>query len=253
MTIEINIMEVNKRIISNLETLLHNNYETVRNTSLKKWIDNLIRENPDAFSFNEQKIVKLYDDASLQNFELAKKNSLLISKYETAINFNINETEVLIRFSKDLENSFEAIKKIIKHHKDSKLQIILLSYDFAPYVWISGYGEGNYPILEEPKYFDFNYKIDFFEGQGKIDFSFIWANLLTLQDSLEKANIFDETFDTEIFQCIKKSYIYKTYLLLNKAFELNKDKLFADLEIKKPLHIYGHEHDCEKINIYCYT
>ena len=175
-----------------------------------------------------------------------------MKSYEKAIGFDIHETEIINEFSENLISSFKKIKKGIRKIEDSKIQIILLTYDFEPYAWISGFGEGNYPILEKPEDFDFNYKKDFFEILGRIDYSKIWSNLIELEECLEEAEIFHDVFETDFYQSLRNSYIYKTYLLLNKAFELNKGELFNGLDIKKPLFIYGHEHDCEKINVFCY-
>ncbi|TCI93639.1 hypothetical protein [Tenacibaculum sp. M341] len=245
-------MSLNQKINSNLKSLFLENFKEIQYASLLQWLDLLEVENPDIYSINDEKMVKLYDQSVIENFKLVKGNKKLLECYEKAIAFDINETEIINGFSGDLISSFEKIKKGIRKIEDSKIQIILLTYSFEPHAWISGFGEGNYPILEKPKHFDFNYKNDFFEMMGHVDYSKIWSNLIELEECLEEAEIFDDIFDTDFFQSLRNSYIYKTYLLLNKAFEQNKTKLFNGLDFKKPLSIYGHEHDCEKINVFCY-
>ncbi|MBT2160862.1 hypothetical protein [Zobellia barbeyronii] len=108
-------------------------------------------ENPDVFSLNEQRTVKLYNQSILSSFENAKNNERLVECYEKAIELNFNETKIIKGFANDLISSFEKIKSAIRFIEDSKIQIIILTYDFETYAWISGFGEGNYPILEKPE------------------------------------------------------------------------------------------------------
>ena len=245
-------MSINQKIISNLENLFNNNYKEIQHPAIGQWLDLLKAENPDVFCLNEQKIVQLYDKSILSNFEKAKENTKLVECYENAINININEEEIIKGFSKDLKSSFEIIKEGIKKVEDSKMQIILITYAFEPYAWISGFGEGNYPILEKPEYFDFYFQKDFFEILGRIDYSHVWSNLIKLEEYLEEADIYDDILDTVFFQNLKDCYIYKTYLLLNTAFKNNQEEIFSGLDIKKPLFVYGNAHGGENINIYSY-
>ena len=209
-------------------------------------------ENPDVFSLDEQRTVKLYDQSILSNFDNAKNNQRLVECYEKTIKLAFNETEIINGFVSDLKSSFKKINNGIKIIEDSKIQIIILTYDFEPYAWISGFGEGNYPILEKPEYFDFNYQKDFFEILGRVDYSKVWHNLIKLAEYLEEAEIYDDVFETEFYQNLRNCYIFKTYLFLNQAFNIVEAELFSGLNIKKPLLVYGNEHDCEKMNIYCY-
>ncbi len=244
---------MNKEIIINLESLFKENYNVIQFPPLSQWLDVLVSENPDIYSINEQKTVKLYDKSIIQNFEQAKKSTKLIEQYEKTISMSLNESEIILNFSNDLKSSFTEMKKGMRPQVNSKIQIILLTYDHEPYAWISGFGEGIYPILKKAEYFDFNYQKDFFKVLGKVDYSIIWDNLIKLEECLEEMDIMYDIFDTHFHQCIRNAYIYKTYLLLNKAFQMNEKELFSNLDIQKPLFIYGHEHDCEKMNIYCYN
>ena len=245
-------MNLNQKIISNLENLFNNNFKEIQHPSLGQWLDLLKTENPDVFFVNEQRIIKLYDEFMLSNFERAKENAKLVKYYEKVIELALDETEIINAFSNDLKSSFQKIKNGIKNIEGSKIQIIILTYDFEPYAWISGFGEGNYPILKKPEYFDFNYKKSFFEILGHVDYSKVWSNLIKLEEYLEEAEIYYEVFEADFYQNLRNCYILKTYLLLNKAFEQNQEELFSDLDIKKPLFIYGNQHGGEKINIYCY-
>ena len=245
-------MSLNQKIILNLENLFNNNFKEIQHPSLVQWLDLMKTENPDTFFVNEQRFNKLYDESMLSNFERAKENAKLVECYEKAIELALDETKIINAFSNDLKSSFQKIKNGIKNIEDSKIQIIILTYDFEPYAWIGGFGEGNYPILKKPEYFDFNYKKSFFEILGHVDYSKVWSNLIKLEEYLEEAKIYDDVSETDFYQNLRNCYIFKTYLLLNKAFKLNQEELFSDLDIKKPLFVYGNQHDGEKINIFCY-
>ena len=245
-------MKLNNKILLNLESLFKKNFREVSHFSIDHWLNVLKAENPDAYNINQNKIEKLIDESTLENFELAKKNAKLVQYFNNAVEFSFNETEIIYRFTIDLINSFKEIEKELNTEPGSKIQIITLTYDYAPYAWLSGFGEGNYPVLKEPEYFNYNYHKDFFEMVGKVDYSFVWDDLIKLEESLEEADIYDDIFETDFYQNIRNCFIYKTYILLNKAFKQIESEIFKDLDIKKPLFIYGNEHDCEYMNIYCY-
>ena len=244
-------MKKNDKILSILEQNFYHNYKKIQNYSFEKFIDSLINENPDVYYIGADYTGKLYNEEDLQNFNLAKSNKKLREAYENAISFSFDETVILEEFKNDLIESFTNIKNGLKTDLDSKVQIIFFTYDFNPYAWISGFGEGNYPILEKPEYFEFNFEKDFFEILGKIDYSHIWEKHREFENLLEEVNIYDEIFETELFQSIRNCLISKTYILLNKALKLVEIEIFENLNIKKPLFIYGNEHDCEYTNIYC--
>ena len=80
----------------------------------------------------------------------------------------------------------------------------------------------------------------------------IYKKYKKLNEILEDLDVFDQLMETKMYQHLLKSYIYKTYILLHKAFEQIDINNFKGIEIEKPLYIYGNEHDCEKMNIYVF-
>lgn len=245
-------MKKNDKILSILEENFNDNHKKIQNYTFEKFIDLLIEENPDAYYISEDYIGKLYNEEVVQNFNMAKSNKKLVEAFRKIISFSINEDLIQEEFKINLKESFIEIKSGLKTHEDSKIQIIFFTYDFEPYAWISGFGEGNYPILEKPEYFEFNYQKDFFEILGKINYSNIWKEQRELEELLEQANIFNEIFDTIFFQSIRNCSLYKTYIILNKALKSIENEIFENLDLKKPLFIYGNEHGCEYTNIFCY-
>ncbi len=245
-------MKNNEKILTILEKNFEKNFENVQEYTFENFINFLITENPDAYYIGENRVGKLFDEETINKFNLALSNKKVIKAFDKLVTFSYNENFIIEEFKKDLTKSFDEIKNGLKFHKDSKIQIILFTYDFEPYAWISGFGEGKYPILERPEYFDFNYQMDFFEILGNINYENIWKEQREFENILEELDIFDDILDTELFQNIKNCTLYKTYMLINKSLKYIENELFKGLDIKKPLFIYGNEHGCEYTNIYCY-
>jgi len=70
-------------------------------------------------------INKLFDETAIQNFGSAKGNKKLIKSFNNAVSLSFNETEVIDGFSNDLKKSFLEIKKELKPHGDSKIQMYI--------------------------------------------------------------------------------------------------------------------------------
>ena len=85
-----------------------------------------------------------------------------------------------------------------------------------------------------------------------MDYSKIWKELSLINEILEDLDVYDQICETELYQSLLNAVKFKTYLLLNKAFDEIGINVFDGIEIGKPLMIYGNEHDCESINIYSY-
>lgn len=240
-------------ITSNLENLLNINLEVIMNTSLEKMFNELINENPKAFNLNLGVFTNLFDDDEIRSFKKAKKNTELNSAFEKAKKMEFDENEIIAELKTDILNSIPELKnKIDSENKGYKNQIIFLEYDHEPCAYFCGFGKGNYPILKKPEYFEFNFREELYNGIGRVDYRKIWKELTTINEILEEMDIYDQVWDTELYQGLLNSVKFKTYLLLNKAFDEIGVQAFDGIEIEKPLMIYGNEHDCESINIYAF-
>lgn len=240
----------NTKVKLNLEKLLDLNIRLLSKLSVEKFIQILIDEPPMAFNMNSGEITGSYDEEEIKNLIKAKKNLTLISAFEKIKSLKYDETKIIENFKNDIYNSVSEIKdKINTDNKGFKNQIIFLEHDLQPFAYFCGFGKGNYPILDSPALFEYNYKEELYNGIGKIDYSEIWTDLLNFNEILEELNIFDQIIDTEFYQAILNCVHFKTYLLLHEAFHQIGIEAFNGIEIEKPLFIYANEHDCEAMNI----
>jgi hypothetical protein len=244
---------MNAEITSNLTNLLNINLKVIKNTSIEKMFNELINDYSKVFDVNQGVITTSYNIKEIKSFKKAKKNTELISAFENAKKMEFDEKKIIAELKTDILNSFPELKnKIDSENKGFKNQIIFLEYDYEPYAYFCGFGKGNYPILKKPEYFEFNFREELYAGIGKVDYCKIWKNLTSLNEILEDLDIYDQVYETELYKSLQNSVKFKTYLLLNKAFDEIGIKAFDGIEIEKPLMIYGNEHDCESINIYAY-
>lgn len=244
---------MNEEVKSNLEKLFNNNFELFKNSSIEETLDEFINDNPIVLDLNVDQKTNLFDNQKIKNLERAKKNSELISLFEIAKKMEFNDKEIISDLKTDILNSIPVLKqKIDSENNGFKNQIIFLEYDYEPYANFSGFGKGNYPILKEPEYFDFNYMEELYNGIGKVDYTKIWKDLTKLDEILEDLDIYDEVWDSTLYQGLLNSVKFKTYLFLNEAFDQIGIESFKGIEIEKPLFIYGNEHDCEAINIFVF-
>ena len=244
---------MNTEIISNLTNLFNINLEVIKNTSIEKMFNELINENPKAFNVNLGVLTNLFDNDEIKSFKKAKKNTELISAFNTAKKMEFDENKIIAELKTDIINSIPELKsKIDSENKGFKNQIMFLEYDYEPYAYFCGFGKGNYPILKTPEYFEVNFREELYAGIGKVDYSKIWKELSLINEILEDLDIYDQVCETKLYQNLLNCVKFKTYLLLNKAFNEIGINAFDGIEIEKPLMIYGNEHDCESINIYAY-
>lgn len=242
----------NLQVKSNLEELFNLKFESIIDLSIEEFFDELINENPMAYDISSGEITGLYDEDEIKNFKKAKKNSKLISIFEKAKQLKFNENLIIQDFKKNILDALSEINDKNIATKNLKTQIIFLEHDYQPFAVLCGFGRGNYPILNEPAYFEFNWQEESFCGIGKIDYSKIWDDLFLLNQILEDLDVYDSILDTEFYQNLSDSIKFKTYLLLHEAFNQIGIEAFKGIEIEKPLFIYGNEHDCEAINIFIF-
>lgn len=243
----------NSNVKLNLERLFNSKFELIKNISVISFFEELINENPMAFDIASGAITGLYDENEIDNFKKAKKDPKLISAFEKAKEISCDEDLIVSNFKKDILISISEIKNNLNvESKNFKNQIIFLEHDYQPFALFCGFGPGNYPILEEPTYFDFNWQEELYCGVGKIDYSIVWNDFVILNEILEENEVFDQILDTDLYQNLSNSLKFKTYLLVHEAFKQLGIEIFNGIEIKIPLYIYGNEHDCEAINIFVF-
>ncbi len=238
-----------KEILHNLEKLLEQSLSHTKGATIEKIITNYINETSQGYL--NIGINHYLDDEEPIELNKLKDNNELKESFQKALKLNFDENKILSNFKADLINAFSEIKlKVQSEQKGIKNQAIFLEYNFLPIASISGYGKGNYPILERPKYLEFYPKEEIYINIEKIDYSLAWKDLISLNSVLEKLEIDDYIIESDIYQSLNNSFKFKTYILLHKAFDELGIKIFDGIEIEKPIMIYGNEHDCEPINIY---
>ena len=245
---------MNEEIKSNLEYLFNINYNNIKSISFEKLIDNIIIEEAETYVINlDGSVTKGLDKIEKTKLLNAKSNSKLISAFENAKKMELNEKEIIAELKTDILNSITELRnKIDSENKGLKNQIIFLEYDYEPLAYFCGFGKGDYPILKKPEYFEFNFREELYAGIGKVDYSKIWKKITSIKEILEDLDLDQLIWESELYQNLQNSVKFKTYLLLNKAFEEIGVESFKGIEIEKPLMIYGNEHDCEPINIFSY-
>ncbi|WP_370390457.1 hypothetical protein [uncultured Winogradskyella sp.] len=238
-------------ILHNLEKLLEQSLSYTKGATIGHIITNYINEtNQNYLSIG---INHYLDDEEPIELNKLKENNELNESFQKALKLNLDENLILSKFKTDLQNAFSEIKLIVQSEKKGiKNQAIFLEHDFLPIASISGFGKGNYPILEKPKYLDFYPKEEIYINIEKIDYSLAWKDLLSLNNVLEKFEIDDYIIESDIYQALNNSFKFKTYIILHKAFDELGIKILDGIEIEKPVMIYGNEHDCEPINIYAF-
>ena len=235
----------------NLKNLYLENRRKVDDISINDILNKIITDNPEALNLNSGETVNLYDEEEIENFRLATKNKKLAEKFNYAKELDFHESQIINDLKQNLKNSFSIAKdKFISNESQEKNQIIFLEHNYQPYAYLCGYGEGDYPILKNPEYLNGFHQKEFYNGVGNIDYSPIWKGLINLIALIEELEIDDAVREDELFLALEKMTLYKTYILINRALEELGESLFSNMSIKKPLFIFGNEHDCEPINIY---
>ncbi len=238
-------------ILYNLEILLNKSLTQLKEATIEKIISNCLNETNKGYL--SMGINHYLDDVEAKELNELKKNLELKKTFQQAIEFKFDENQLITNFKSELQKAFADIKlNVHTEQKKLKSQVIFIEYHYLPNASISGFGKGNFPILKKPEYLE-SYPMDeMFSSIEKIDYSLAWKNLISLNDIVEQYEIEDCIFESEIYQALKNAYIFKTYILLHKAFDELGTKLLDGIEIIKPLMVYGCEHDCEVINIYVF-
>ena len=241
----------------NLQNLFNRQFEKIRDKSFHDFIDIVMKDNPEALNLDNNSVGLLYDDLELLKLEKLKTNQILAELYNSLISKLKPEFNVSDSFKLDILNSIEKIKKKVKGNSNRfENQIIFLVYDYDPVACFCGFGPGDYPILEVPKYFDFNSREEVYNGIGEINYTKLWKEKIDFDELLteldEEIDLGDLIFNTDIYDCLRSAYKTKTDLMLFEAFDKISLDSFSGIPIKLPLFIFSNEHDCKPMNVYIY-
>ncbi len=246
-----------EKVRINLKNIFNRHFEQIKNTTFSDFIDRILGNNSEAYNLNSGTMGNLYDDEELSKLKNLKQSKKLNELYDSVIGKLNPEYTASENFKIGILNSLEIIKnKINIEKKGFENQIIFIEYDYDPFACFCGFGPGNYPILEEPKYIDFNYSEELFNGAGEISYAEFWKEKIEFDEMLsemdEDIELGDLIFNTEIYDHLKSAYKFKTDLMLFEAFDQISLDCFKGVPIKLPLFIYSNEHDCEVMNVYVY-
>ncbi len=243
----------------NLQNLFDQQFDQIKKLSFSDFIDAVIKGDSEMVYIDSDtySISPLYDEEEALKLENLKTNQKLASLYNALISKLNPEFNIADRFKVDILNSIKIIKEQINQNLNGvENQIIFLEYDYDPTACFCGFGPGDYPILKEPKYLDFNYEVEVFNGIGEINYEEFWKEKIEFEALLsemdEEIDLGDLIFNTEIYEYLRAAYKFKTDLLLFDAFDQIPVESFDGIPIKLPLFIFSNEHDCEQMNVYVY-
>jgi hypothetical protein len=232
----------------NLENLFNENYNCVKGYTLDKVINEYINETNRYYV--DMGYTNYLEDQEVIDLKKALNNEELKGSFENVVNLNLEEDLIISEFISDIKESVNALKKEIALKKPNfKNQIIFIEHDQLLSACFCGFGEGDYPILSEPEYVEFDYDKELYNGIGFIDYKKVSSSLFSFDLMIEKLELDNYISSSNFYECLKESYKYKIYLLLSQAFNQIGIEVFDGINVKKPLYIYGKEHDCEAINI----
>ena len=242
---------MNKKIKDVLRKAHNDSFNFLLNYNFEELIENIISKNEKAYSIDKQKMSFLLSKQDIKDLRELKNNDSLKKCYNKLRINDLNKDEIINDFVNDIKICLKKAS-ILSKNNNYKNQIFMLVYDWNPVFHIGGYGEGTYPILNKPKYFEFNYKETSYEILNGIKFEKVWKNIIEFQDLLIQYDLNDSFGLFEIDYKIKQAYIYKVYLYLHEAFKkINLEKF--NIKFKYPFYIYAREHDCELVNIFVYS
>jgi hypothetical protein len=244
-------MKINKREIQqNLQNIFNENYHFVKNQTLDDVINHYIKETNQYYI--GMGITNYLNDEEVIELKKALSNKELKNAFEDVKNLNLDDQIIVSEFISEIRKTLLEIKEDNAQKDNFTIQLIFIIHDQLLTADFYCYGEGNYPILEKPEYFDYNYDIEVASKNNNLDYTKVTKKLFYFNSILENLEVDNYILETNFYQCLVESYKYKIYLLLNKAFEQISEEEINLINIKKPLYIYANEHDCPPINIFVF-
>ena len=241
----------NQEVKLNLERLLKENLKVVKSRSVETFLDELLADPVTNYNPETGEISGSFYEEEIEALQNARGDSAVLNAFRKVGEFDFDNSEIIDAFKKDITTSLTEIAcKIKSENRNFDNQIIFLENGFEPYAYFCGFGKGDYPILMEPSYIEYNFREEIYNGLGKVDYSIIFKDLVFLNELVVEREIDEQIAETNYYQSLQNAVKYKTYLLLHESFDQLGVDVFEGIEIEKPLYIYANEHDCEAMNIY---
>lgn len=239
------------QILLNLENLLNDALSELEGATINGIISDYIdATNQGYLSLG---ITHYLDDEEPIALNKLKENHQLKAAFNKVLEFKTDENKAILNFKSQLQHAFIYIQQ--KNRLKSKEiinQAFSLVHDYRPIASIIGWGTGEYPLIDRPKYLRDSPYDDIYYSFEAVDYSSVWNDLISLNELIEQYEIDDIIYDSEIYEAISRAYQYRTYILLNKALNELGPELFDGMNIKTPFMIYGHQHGCKQVSIYVF-
>lgn len=239
-----------EQIKQNLENYFNHHFEIINSYSLNDVIDEYITETNNGYL--SLGIKNYMEDEEVKELIKVKSNKKLNNSFLAVKQLNINETEIIETFKKEIIYSIEKFREIIKQDEKIIYQSIFIEHDFFPLGYIRFYGKGKFIINKKPSYIDFDYNNEILNDDCKIDYSTVWKEYLKFNSIVEELELDNYLMDNTFYESLTQVYLYKVFLLLNKTFQKLEPNIFDGINIHRPFYIFGNEHDCPVSNIYSF-
>lgn len=240
----------NQEIKKNLNDSFQHHYKIVQESTLSKFIDDYITEWD---NYHLSMGIKNYkSDSEVKELLDFGQNKTIVECFNNVKEINSNENLVIKIFENHINQSLAHYNTILKSGDDKKFQSIFIEDDFFPTGLLCLYGEGDFKILQEPEYLNFDYNNQLLDENCKIDYLPIMKKLIDFNEIIEELDFDNYILDSEFYDSLSKMYRYKIYSLLNLAFEHIDLDSFKNIKTRKPFYIYANEHDCAASSIYIF-
>ncbi|ARV08149.1 hypothetical protein BTO05_00275 [Winogradskyella sp. PC-19] len=241
-----------ENIRKNLQYLFDKNFNRVKSLNYKNFVDYLIDNNEIVLNNYTREVYFRMDEIEITEVKNSLKNFKISSIFEKLVKFEFDEILLKNNLKSDLKKIISKLQRENLDKFDSlERQVLFISFDNLSESWCSIYGKGDFPILKNPEYFDYDYSNQLFQFEKKIDSTSFSKPLFDFERIVDELDLYNQLInDFELYNCIYESYKYKYFLLLNEVLSENDGELFKNFPIIKPFYIYGNEHDCEYINLH---
>lgn len=236
-----------RRILN--DSFLHH-YKLVQEFTLSNFINDYITEWDN--HYKSIGIENYKSDSEVKELLNFAKNKTLNESFIKVKEININEDVVAKSFENQINQALILYNTILKPNDSKEFQSIFIEDDFFPVGLMCLYGKGDFEILQEPEYLDFDYNNQLLDENCKIDYLPVMKRLVDFNQTIEELGFNNYISDSEFYDSLCKMYRYKTYLLLNLAFEKIDLNFLKNLKIQKSFYVFANEHDCEVSNIYIF-